>query len=415
MLGAGGIQDTGRTMPATEISDAEVREVRLGRLARLRAEMGARDIGSVVLVDPVNIRYATDSRNMQIFTARNPARYLFVPLEGPVVLFEFAGCTHLAEGLETIDEVRVAKTASFVAAAQRLGEVTGRWADEIDELIRAHGGDNRRVGLERFNAAAAFALHGRGYEIVDAQEPVERARAVKVPGEVAMMRASMEAVESAVADLQAALRPGITENELWAVLWRRVIEDGGDYVETRLLSSGPRTNPWFQEAGERVIEAGDMVGLDTDVVGRYGYYADFSRSWICGDESPSARQRTLYRLAYEQIQHNVALVRPGVGFREMSERGWRIPERYEDRRYYLLAHGIGMTGEYPYVLYAKDYADGGYEGVIEPNMMLCIESFIGNKDGGEGVKLEQQVLVTETGCELVSTYPFDDRLLGTEF
>jgi len=389
-------------------------DVRLGRLARLRAEMVARDIGCVVLVDPVNIRYATGSRNMQIFSARNPARYVFVAAEGPVVLFEFAGCAHLAEGLDTVDEVRIATTASYVAAGERLPDATRRWADEIAALAREHGGDNRRIGLERFNAAAAFELRERGFEIADAQIAVERARAIKLPGEVAMMRESMAAVEAAVAALEAALRPGVTEIELWAKLWEQVIARGGDYVETRLLASGPRTNPWFQEAGERIIEAGDLVCVDTDVVGLYGYYADFSRAWVCGEREPSPEQRTLYRLAYEQVHHNCELIRPGIGFRELSERGWTIPARYESHRYYLLAHGLGMTGEYPYVLYAKDFPDGGYDGVVEPSMVLCVESFIGDERGGEGVKLEQQLLVTEAGTELLSRYPFDERLLGRE-
>jgi Xaa-Pro aminopeptidase len=75
--------------------------------------------------------------------------------------------------------------------------------------------------------------------------------------------------------------PGMSENQLWAVLHQAVIENDGDYVETRLLSSGPRTNPWMQEASPRIIEPSDLVGLDTDVVGPFGYYADFSRTFFC--------------------------------------------------------------------------------------------------------------------------------------
>ena len=73
--------------------------------------MARHDMAAVVLVDPVNVRYATGTRNMQIFTARNPARYVFVALDGPVVLFEFAGCAHLAAGIDTVDEVRTVTTA----------------------------------------------------------------------------------------------------------------------------------------------------------------------------------------------------------------------------------------------------------------------------------------------------------------
>jgi Xaa-Pro aminopeptidase len=392
-----------------------VSAVRRGRLQRLRAQLIARDIGAVVLVDPVNIRYATDTRNMQIFSARTPARYVFVPAEGPVVLFDFAGCEHLARDVETVDEIRIAKTASYVAAADRLDEVTQTWAAEIADLATQYGGGNRRIGLERFNAAAVFALQALGFDIIDAQEAVERARAIKVSGEIELMRASMAAVEAGVAKLRAAIEPGVTEEQVWSALWQHIIASDCDYAETRLLSSGLRTNPWFQETSTKIIEQGDMVCLDTDVVGCYGYYSDFSRSFICGDGEPTAEQKTLYRLAYEQVHHNLELMQPGLSFGEVAERGWRIPEPYHKHRYYLLAHGDGMTGEYPYILYVDDHRDAGYDGIIEPDMVLCVESFIGAEAGGEGVKLEQQVLITDSGYELMSQFPFEEKLLGREF
>lgn len=402
-------------IPDNDISEEQLSAVRRARLARVKAEMAVRDIGAVVLVDPVNIRYATDTRNMQIFSARNPARYVFIAADGPVVLFEFAGCEHLGSGVETVDEVRVATTASYVAAADGATEAAKKWAAEIAALARSHGGDSRRIGIERFNAAAAFALAAEGFEVVDAQAPLERARCIKVPGETDLMMASMRQVEAGVSRVRAAIHPGVTEAAVWSELWSQVIRTGGDYVETRLLSSGSRTNPWFQECSQKVIERGELVALDTDVVGRYGYYADFSRTFLCGEDKPSPRQQDCYRLACEQLCHNLELMRPGLAFAEVSERGWRIPGKYHAHRYYLLAHGIGMTGEYPYILYRDDYEAGGYDGVIEPGMVLCVESFIGADDGGEGVKLEQQVRITADGYELMSQFPLETRLLGREF
>lgn len=393
------------------VNEAGLARVRAYRLRRVREEMAARDIGSIVLVDPVNIRYATDTRNMQIFSARNPARYAFLPVEGPVVMFEFAGCEHLSTGSAVVDEVRPATTTSYVATAHRQPEAIRRWADEIGELARSYG--NRRIGIERFNAQCGRALGDAGFEVVDAQEPVERARAIKSDDELALMQASAALTMDGVDRLRSAIRPGVSENELWAELWRHVIAQGGDYIETRLLSSGARTNPWFQEASEKPIEAGELISLDTDVVGAYGYYCDFSRSFVCGDRA-SGTQKELYRLAHDQLNHNMSLIRPGVGFAELSERGWRIPGEYFPNRYYLLAHGIGMTGEYPYILYWHDHREGGYDGVVEKNMVLCVESYIGSKHGGEGVKLEQQVRVVDNGIELMTDYPFDGDLLTTE-
>ncbi len=115
------------------------------RLNRIRQEMAKLDMAACVLVDPVNIRYATDTRNMQIFSARNPARYLFLPLDGPVVLFEFDRCEHLPGNISTIDEVRVATTVSYVAAAHRVGEKAVKWAMEIADLMQQYGRGNKRT------------------------------------------------------------------------------------------------------------------------------------------------------------------------------------------------------------------------------------------------------------------------------
>ena len=293
--------------------------LRLGRLARLRAEMARLDFAALVLTDPHNVRYATGARNMMPFVLRNPARYVFVPLQGPVVLFEFEGCEHLERDNPAVDEIRVATTVSYVARGELCDDTAKSWAREIAALMRRHCPGETRIGLERIDARAVGHLADQGFTILDAQEPAERARSIKTAEEIACSMRSMACVMAAEEALRDAIRPGIAENALWAEFHRHVIAGDGDYVETRLLSSGERTNPWFQESGARVIGAGDLVAHDTDVVGPHGYYADFSRTFLCGGGRPTAAQRTLYGLACEQIHHNMALIRPGRSFREITE------------------------------------------------------------------------------------------------
>lgn len=385
--------------------------VRAHRLSRVREQMAAYSIDACILLDPVNIRYATGARNMQVFHSRNPSRYLFIAQAGPVILHEFTGCMHLAEGLETIDEVRPAITASYVAAGDAIADVEVAWAKQVASLVREHCGAGAAVGVERVNAGAALALRDQGFALSDAQRPIERARAIKSAEELKCVRASVRATEVAVGRMRDAIAPGLSENELWSVMHQSVIALGGDYFETRLLSSGERTNPWFQETGERRLGENELVALDTDVVGCHGYYCDFSRTFYTGPARPTARQRELYQVAHEQVHHNMQILRPGVSFREYSERAWEIPERFVANRYYVSAHGCGMTGEYPYLYHSLDFEQSGYDGVVEPGMTLCVESYIGDQGGAEGVKLEQQLLITDSGNELISTFPFEDALL----
>jgi Xaa-Pro aminopeptidase len=395
-------------------SNVNLERMRHYRLDRVRQEMARMNMAAYVLVDPVNIRYATDTRNMQVFSARNPARYLFLPVDGPVVLFEFDRCEHLPGNISTIDEVRTATTVSFAAAGYRTEEKAKKWAVEIADLMRQYGRDSRRIGIERFNYAAGAALQALGFEVLDAQRPVELARAIKSADEIECIKWSLAVTADGVEGMRQRMRPGLTENQIWSMLHQAIIENDGDYIETRLLSSGPRTNPWMQESGERFVEPSDLVGLDTDVVGPFGYYADFSRTFFCGKGKPSREQKRLYNLAYEQIHYNLELLKAGVSFCEVAEKAWKIPEPYFPNRYFLLAHGVGMTGEYPYLNHLEDF-EAGYDGRLQAGMTLCVESYIGeygdSDDGREGVKLEQQVLITETGCELLSLFPFEDNLL----
>ncbi len=397
---------------APESEGIDLKAVRLYRRDRLRAEMARRAVDAVILSDPINIRYASGTRNMQVFSMRNaPSRYLLLTADR-AILFEFTGCLHLAEGFETLDEVRPATTASFVAAGHKIAARESKWAAEMAELIIELTGRGATVGLERLNAGTVMALEREGLRLVDAQVAVERARAVKSLEEVKCVRASLRATEKAVAALAQAIRPGITENELWSHLHQTVIAQNGDYCETRLLSSGPRSNPWFQECSHRTIEANELVALDTDVVGCHGYYSDFSRTFHVGPKKPTKKQRDLYKVAHEQVHHNMAILKAGMSFRDYAEQAWTIPQKYHANRYYLSAHGVGMTGEYPYLYHRADFPDAGYDGEVEPGMTLCVESYIGEEGGKEGVKLEQQILITEEGQELLSLFPFEEDLLA---
>ena len=396
---------------APESEGIDLKAVRAYRLGRIRTEMAKRDIAAVILSDPINIRYATGTRNMQVFSMRNaPSRYLLLTAEKSI-LFEFTGCLHLGDGFETVDEVRPARTASFVAAGPAIAEREKVWAAEMADLITSLVGKNVSVGMERMNAGAAIALQNLGFRIVDAQEPVEMARAIKSDEEMKCVRASLRATEIGVGKLRDAIQPGMTENELWSVLHQSIIAQNGDYCETRLLNSGERTNPWFQETSNNTIGKNELIALDTDVVGCHGYYSDFSRTFHSGPDAPSQQQRTLYKVAMEQVHHNMDIIKAGMSFRDYAVQAWDIPEKYYANRYYLSAHGCGMTGEYPYLYHSGDFPDAGYDGVIEAGMTICVESYIGEENGSEGVKLEQQLLVTETVTELLSQFPFEEALM----
>ncbi|SES15139.1 M24 family metallopeptidase [Salisediminibacterium halotolerans] len=392
----------------TQIDIVRMRQYRLNRVREQVKAIGA---GGIVVYDPVNLRYATGSRNMQVFMLRNPGRYVYIPVEGPVTLFDFPNCEHLSAGIETIDHVREATTLSYVASGENLYDNAASWAKEIAELVSQHGGGNKKLAIDYVPAVGAIELAKQGIDVVDGQEPIEHARSIKCEQEIEAMKISVRTAEEGMIRMQEALEPGITENELWAQLHQTNIAQGGDYIETRLLNSGSRTNPWFQECSDKVIQDGELVAFDTDMNGPFGFFTDISRTFYCGSGEPTAEQKRLYQTAYEQIQTNIERLQPGMTFREYAEKSWQIPDEFFPNRYFTVAHGTGLSGEYPYIVYPQDFEEKGYDGVIEPNMVLSVESYIGSPGGKEGVKLEEQLLVTENGTENFSDFPFEPKLL----
>ena len=233
---------------------------------------------------------------------------------------------------------------------------------------------------------------------------------VKTQDEIKCMRLSMDVCDIAVDRMRRACRPGITENQLWSILHETNIAHDGEWIECRLLASGQRTNPWFQECGVREIQPGDLVGFDTDMVGPFGYLADISRTIVCPGKRATPEQRKLYTLAQEQVLTNIELIKPGFIVPGVCGALLARPGCVRSNRYMMMVHGAGMVDEYPSVAYVADWESWGYDGMFENNMVVSVESFIGEVGGSQGVKLEQQVLITEGGAEPMSNALFVDAL-----
>ena len=375
------------------------------RLSRFRALMAAHDVAGLLLYDPVNIRYAFDSSNMGVWTSHNPIRYALLLNGGPGIMFEFKGCEHLNDGLPGIDELRNSIGWMFMAAGDRSDERLNAWADEIAAELRTHGGGNMRLAVDRMEPEGVAALTARGVQIIEGGQITEIARSIKSADEIELMRWTIRVCEAGMARIYQHSEPGVTERELWAHLHFENARSGGEWLETKLLTCGPNTNPWYKECSDRECQLGEMISFDTDMIGPYGYCADLSRSWTCGDATMTDTQKRLYAAARSQIEHNMALMQPGLSFAEFNAKSWQIPEAYQPYRYSLAAHGVGMADEWPVVLLHPDF-EASHGGQFEVGQVICVESLIAEK-GSESVKLETQVLITEDGPERLDSFPWE--------
>ena len=387
------------------------------RFDRLVQAIQARDYAGLLLFDPLNIRYATDSTNMQLWNTHNPFRALLICADGYMVIWDYKNAMFLSRFNPLVREQRSGADLFYFDRGDKVDVAADVFANEVRALLEAHAGTNRRLAVDKIMLHGLRALEAQGLSIMEGEELTEKARSVKGPDEILAMRCASHACEAAVAEMERAARAGIpqarmSEDDVWAVLHAENIRRGGEWIETRLLASGPRTNPWFQECGPRIIQNNEIVAFDTDLIGAYGICIDISRTWWIGDRAPRPDMVAAMQHGVEHIRHNMSLLKPGVPLRDLTFNAHTLAPQYQRGKYGCLMHGVGLCDEWPLISYPDNFVEGAFEYVLEPGMVLCVEALISPEGGDFSIKLEDQVLITEDGFENLTRYPFDPALCG---
>ena len=371
------------------------------RVGRVLEQMDIADVELLVLLNPVSLRYAADWRECALYQSRIQVYDMFVHRDGTMAMHGGYGSSPPA-----IAEFCPSHALNSFDGGLDLEKHARRFAADVQAATES----GARIAIEQVNPCVTHALRDQGLRVIDAEPLMETARYVKSAEEIQCLCHSIAVAEAAMDVMRGALEPGVTENQLFSLLHQVNIANDGDWIDARMLCSGPRTNPWYQMSTDRETAAGDLLAFDTDMVGPFGYCADISRTWLVG-EAPTDQQRDLYRRAQAEIAHNAELLEPGRTFREIFPKGFQHDEEFIAHRYTCLTHGVGMTDEYPKIAYRQDWENAGYDGEIAPNTVLSVESFVGSDRGGPGVKLEDMYLVTSDGPKRLSTYPFEEMLL----
>lgn len=374
------------------------------RMSRLKTEMQRRDVGLCVMVSPISLRYAVNYRNYAAFMSHIPSTYLFLPADGETMLYN-AFEPDIAE-----NKKRKGQHIAYMYGGDELEHCAALFAGDVVNFLSETGYSNRRVAVEYVNPSITQALEKKGIEVIDGVLITERARLIKNEDELNCIRWAVAVAEYGAARVKQALKAGVSELQLWALLNYTNLANNGDWHDGRMLASGPRINPWLQEASERKVESGDLMGFDTDMIGPMGYFADLSRTFHCGPDKPTLRQKQLYRLAMAEIEHNLKLVKAGIRFSELQQQAYPVAEEFQQNAYPCIAHGVGMCDEYPHI---NPVFRGSltYDDVLQSGMVICIESYMGEVGEKNGVKLEQQIIITDTGYELMTEFPFEEDLI----
>ena len=384
--------------------------LRAGRLARARQAMAAAGLEALLVWKDENVRYLTSLRP-QLLAGKSGLLNGALLTGHEVVLFVSGGdCDRARATMPWVQDVRP------IPILEEAGLV-GYFVDHIlRPVFQARGLLGARVGTDLASFVLHEALREKMPEVrwADGDRVMQRARRVKLPDEVALIE---EAVAMAEAVTQAALdavRPGVREVEVAAEALRTLYRLGGEYahVTTPFVASGEHMSPPTRLATDKLVRHGDLVFVDIGCMWN-GYFADVGRTVVCGE--PSAEQRRVYRAVYEAHRAGLEALRPGATNREVADRIRAEARRHGLEQHSLtlfIGHGIGVgSNEPPNV--GEVFPDAE-EVVLEPGMVFAMEPLIWVPDvpGGGGVRLEDMVLVTESGSRVMSRLPYDAALLG---
>jgi len=387
------------------------------RWKRLTDHIVQRGYGGLLMFDPLNIRYATDSTNMQLWNTHNPFRAVLLCSDGYMVIWDYKNSPFLSEFNPLVKEQRSGADLFYFDRGDKIDIAADKFSNEVRTLITEHSDSNMRLAVDKIMLHGLRSLEAQGFEIMEGEEVTEKCRSVKGKDEILAMRCASEACENAVAIMEQKARIDVpkgntSEDDIWAVLHAENIKRGGEWIETRLLASGPRTNPWFQECGPRIVQNNEIVAFDTDLVGSYGICVDISRTWWIGDKPPRPDMIYAMQHAHEHIMYNMDLLRPGIHMRDLTFNAHKLDKNFQNGKYGCLMHGVGLCDEWPLIAYPDKFVEGAYDYVLEPGMVLCVEALVSPENGDFSIKLEDQVLITENGYENLTKYPFDPILMG---
>ena len=261
------------------LSEVSFEQLRLERLERLQSSLRRHGLPVCLLYNPANIRYATGVALMDVWAATTFSRHCLVPAEGEPILFEYGGAVEQSRRL--VDDVRPMAYWQFEGV--RAHEVARRWAAEVRSALRELGLEGEPLAVDKLDTPGWLALQDEGIRILDVSPATVDAREVKTAQEIELCKINGAIGDAMLAAFEAAIRPGVREYELLAVLADTLLRHQGETVFSRLVASGTNTNPWLREASDKIVMPGDVVAVDTDANGYEGYVIDVSRTFLCGD------------------------------------------------------------------------------------------------------------------------------------
>jgi Xaa-Pro aminopeptidase len=351
----------------------DLERLRTERLQRLKNELERSELGALLTFDFANIRYMT-ATHIGTWAMDKLIRFAVLPRGGEPVIWDFG------------------------SAARH-------------HQLYNHGLAGDPVGVDIVEMPILAALRHEGIDVVDGQQVFLEARRIKTPDEVALLAQACSMVDAAYDELYAFLRPGVRENECVGLVANVLYGLGSEYVEGVNAISGERCSPHPHVYSDRVIRPGDPAFFDI-LHSHMGYRTCYYRTFAVGSASPA--QRDAYTRCREYMDQAIALVKPGVTTADIVEL-WPRAEEFgfpdEEAAFALqYGHGVGLAiWEKPIFsrLVSLDHPE-----VLEEGMVFALETYWPAGDGWSAARIEEEVVVTADGCEVITKFPAEELLVA---
>jgi Xaa-Pro aminopeptidase len=373
------------------------------RPVRAQQAVSAAGLGAVLCFQVDNVRYVTGT-HIGEWARDKFDRYALCPATGEALLWDPAPPAKRLSSPWIAERV-AAPVSVLQGALPPRTRVQDEFARQIRKALEHLGVEKKPLGVDLIELPMLRALEKEGLEVVDGQQAMLDAREVKSPDEIQCLKVAAAMVDATYYHICKAIKPGVRENELVALANERLFTMGSERVECVNSVAGPRGSPHCHTFSDRIVQPGDMIYLDI-MHSFNGYRTCYYRTFVCGQ--PNKHQVEAYELASKWISASIDAIRPGVTVEEVAQ-VWPSAEEFgyrnEDEAFLLqYGHGIGLSlWERP--ILTRRFSS--QKTVLKEGMAFAVETWKGAADGSGAARIEEEVVVTKDGCEIITNFPSD--------
>ena len=385
------------------------------RISRAKAALASSDCGAFLLFDFYNIRYTT-STWIGGALGDKMIRYALVTRDSDPILWDFGSAVkhHRLHSTWFPEENWRAGFLGFRGAVAPDAGLMRSAITEIKAILTEAGIADAPVGVDIVEPPFLFEMQRQGLTVADAQQYMLDARVIKSQDEIILLNQAAAMVDGVYQDIVDVLKPGIRENEIVALANKRLYELGSDQVEAINAISGERCNPHPHNFTDRIIRPGDQAFFDI-IHSFNGYRTCYYRTFSVG--SATAPQRDAYKQAREWMDTGIAGIRAGVGTDQVAAllpKATDFGFESEMEAFGLqFAHGLGLGLHERPIISRLNSMEHPVE--LQVGMVFALETYCPASDGVSAARIEEEIVITESGPEVLTRFPAQELFIANEY